>query len=223
MGRSKGTLLTLIVGLLLLPGCGGRSSEEEIVTTRSEATLDPDALLLAAQHVTGYVVPIQTVRDRESELRSARQAFPELGEIRAASPFDPHELHFAISNSAPWLANWKAGKLATGIGELDTLFQDFDAKTVRFLNEDGDQSWFSVTFDTYLRANRAAGLFFGKSDALRITSTVSKPTSESNIYYEFAQPNITRLIFIQGETTTTLEKIGTGSWVKKTTTASSSL
>jgi hypothetical protein len=216
MGRSKGILLALVFGLLLLSGCGGRGSGEEIVTTRSEATLDPDALLLAAQHVTGYVVPVQTVRDREGELRSARQAFPEIGDVHAAPPFNPHELHFAISNAAPWRESWKAGKLATGIGELDTLFQDFDAKTVRFLNEDGDQSWFAVTFDTYLRANRAAGLFFGKSDALRVTSTVSNPTSENNIFYEFMAPNVTRLIFVQGETTTTLEKTGSGSWVKQT-------
>ena len=216
MGRSKGILLALTLGLLVLPGCGGRGSGEEIVTTRSETKLDPDALLLAAQQVIGYVVPVQAVRDRDSELRSARQAFPELSDIHAASAFSPHELHFAISNTAPWLASWKAGKLSTGIGELDTIFQDFDAKTVRFLHEDGDQSWFSVTFDTYLRANRAAGLFFGKSDSLRITSTVSNPTSETNIFYEFVQPDITRLIFIKGETTITLQKTGTGSWTKQT-------
>jgi hypothetical protein len=86
---------------------------------------------------------------------------------------------------------------------------------VRFLNEDGDQSWFAVTFETYLRANRAAGLFFGKSDFLRIASTVSPPHSETNIRYEFVEPGTTRLIFTSGDTDTIVEKTGSSSWEKK--------
>ena len=215
MGRSKTVFLTLLLGLLLLPGCGGRGSGEEIVTTRSEISLDPDALLLAAREVEGYVVPVQVAHDRDKELRSARAAFPEIKDIHATSTYKPHELHFAIGNDAPWLASWKAGQLATGLRELDQTFQEFDATTVKFLHEDGDQSWFAVTFDTYLRANRAAGLFFGKSDSLRIASTVSPPSSETDIQYEFAEPETTRLTFTSGESTTVLERVGSGSWVKK--------
>ncbi len=207
--------LVLMLGLLLVAGCGGRGSGEEIVTTRSEIGLDPDAIILAAREVEGYVVPIQTAQDRHKELRSARTAFPNLADIRAHATYKGHELHFAIGNDAPWLASWKAGQLATGVSELDNVFQDFDATKVSFLHEDGDQSWFSVTFDTYLRANRAAGLFFGKSESLRITSTVSPPSSETDIQYEFTAPETTRLIFTSGETTTILERVGSGSWVKK--------
>jgi hypothetical protein len=214
MGRSKTFFVTLVVALCLFSGCGGRSSGDDIVTTRSETSLDPDALLIAARSVQGYVVPIQAVRDRDSELRSARQAFPDLKEIHAAPSFNAYELHFAISNDAPWLSSWKAGKLATGVRDLDSVFEEFDANAVHFLNQDGDQSWFAVTFDTYLRANRAAGLFFGKSDFLRIASIVSAPSSTTDIYYETIAPSTTRLTFVVGEMSTVVERTGKGSWSK---------
>ena len=215
MGRSKTIFVTLVVGLCLLSGCGGRGSGDDIVTTRSETSLDPDALLIAARSVQGYVVPMQAVRDRDSELRSARQAFPDMKDVHAAPSFNAHELHFAIGSDAPWLTSWKAGKLSTGVSDLDAIFQEFGAKTVQFLNQDGDQSWFAVTFDTYLRANRAAGLFFGKSEALRIASIVSAPRSNTDIQYEAIAPSTTRLTFIVGDTTTVLERTGKGSWDKK--------
>ena len=214
MGRSKTLFMTLVVGLCLLSGCGGHGSGDDIVTTRSEASLDPDALLIAARSVQGYVVPVQSVRDRDSELRSARQAFPDLKDIHAAPSFNAHELHFAISNDAPWFSSWKVGKLSTGVRDLDTVFEEFDATTVRLLNQDGDQSWFAVTFDTYLRANRAAGLFFGKSDFLRIASIVSAPSSPTDIQYEAIAPSTTRLTFVVGETNTIVERTGKGTWSK---------
>lgn len=216
MKRSRILCLVALAGLLLLSGCGGKGSGDDFVTTRLEATIDRDALLLAARDVVGYVVPMDAVRTRQEELTSARLAFPELKDIHAASAYNGHELHFAISHDAPWLGRWKSGVLTTGVRELDELFQQYDAKSVTFLHDDGDQSWFNVTFDTYLRANRAAGLFFGKSDALRITSTVSVSGGTTDIRYELVAPNITRMTFTKGETVTVLEKEGTGNWTKKT-------
>jgi hypothetical protein len=189
MKRSRTLCLVALAGMLLLSGCGGKGSGDNIVTTRLEATIDRDALLLAARDVEGYVVPMDAVRTREGELAGA-----------------------------PWLPSWKSGILTTGVRELDDIFQQYDAKSVTFLHDDGDQSWFNVTFETYLRANRAAGLFFGKSDALRITSTVSVSGGTTDIRYELVAPNTTRLTFTKGETVTVLEKAGTGSWTKKTDT-----
>lgn len=215
MRHSNKLYLLVLASILLLAGCGGKGSGDDIVTIRTESTVDRDAILLAARDVEGYVVPMDAVRSRESELAAARAAFPEIKDIRANATYNGHELHFAISNTAPWFTNWKSGTLTTGVREIDDIFQQYDAKSVTFLNEDGDQSWFNVTFDTYLRANRAAGLFFGKSEALRVASTVSMPNVGSDIRYELIEPNITRLTFTKGETTTVLEKIGTGSWAKK--------
>jgi hypothetical protein len=215
MGRAPILCFLALAGALFLPGCGGRGSGEDYVTTRSEANLDRDALLLAARDVEGYVVPLQIVQSRQSELAAARAAFPELATTHANATYNGHQLHFAVSNEAPWLAGWKSGTLTTGVREIDDILQQYNAKSVTFLNEDGDQSWFNVTFDTYLRANRAAGLFFGKSAALRVASTVSMPNTGSDIRYELIDPNITRLTFTKDEITTVIEKIGKGSWIKK--------
>jgi hypothetical protein len=215
MGRAPILCFLALAGALFLPGCGGRGSGEDYVTTRSEANLDRDALLLAARDVEGYVVPLQIVQSRQSELAAARAAFPEFATTHATATYNGHELHFAVSNDAPWLASWKSGTLTTGVREIDDILQQYNAKSVTFLNEDGDQSWFNVTFDTYLRANRAAGLFFGKSAALRVASTVSMPSSETDIRYERVDPNLTRMTFISGESVTVLEKTGSGRWTKK--------
>lgn len=215
MRRSHWLCFLTLASALVLPACGGRGSGEDYVTTRSEATLDRDALLLAARDTEGYVVPIALVRSRETTLAEARRAFPELAPLHTAPAYNGHELHFALSNDCPWLASWKSGVLTTGIAEIDKLFQQYNAQSVRFLNEEGDQSWFKVTFETYLRANRAAGLFFGKSDALRIASTVSVSHDSTDIRYEQPDTNTHRLTFISGETETVLEKVGGGAWVKK--------
>lgn len=215
MGRSKTIFLALLASGFLVPGCGGRGSGEDFVTSRSESSLDPDAPLLAAREVGGYTVPLDVARSFDSTLRSVRHSFPELETIHAASAYNPHEIRFALSSDAPWIAQWKSGKLTTGIAELDTLFQDFGAKTVTFVRDEGDQSWFAVTFDTYLRAHRAAGLFIGKSAALRIASAVSASSTDTDIRYEQPTGDTTRLIFTRGETTITMEKTGSSSWTKK--------
>ena len=72
-----------------------------------------------------------------------------------------------------------------------------------------------MTFDTYLRAHRAAGLFIGLSASLRIASAVSVSSGDTDIRYEQPTASLTRLTFVRGETTITVEKNGTDSWTKK--------
>ncbi|WP_395145463.1 hypothetical protein [Armatimonas sp.] len=215
MGRSKTIFLALLASGFLLPGCGGRGSGEDFVTSRSETSLDPDAPLLAAREVASYTVPLDVARSFDSTLRTVRRSYPELETIHAASTYNPHEIHFALGSDAAWLAQWKAGTLTTGVAELDALLKDFGARTVAFVRDDGDQSWFTVTFDTYLRAHRAAGLFIGLSPSLRIASAVSVSSGDTDIRYEQPTASLTRLTFVRGETTITVEKNGTSSWTKK--------
>jgi len=208
------------LSLLLAAGCGGGGSGGDTVLTRAnEASFDPDASILAAREVGGYVVPVATTRSLNELLRGLRMAFPETSTIHAYTSYDPHLLHFAIAKTAPWIATWKAGKLDTGIAELDSLLQEFGAQNVLYLNDDGDQAWFSITFNTYLRAHRAAGLFITKSTAIQIVSIVTPAfvASDTDITYEVTtdSPPVTRLTFLSGTTETLYERTGSGAWVKR--------
>lgn len=205
--------------LLLFFGCGGGGGGETVLTRANEARFDPDASILASREVGGYVVPVTTTQSLNDVLRGVRVAFPETSAIHAYTTYDPHTLHFAIDKTAPWIAAWKAGQLDTGVGEIDRQFHEFGAQSVAYLNDDGDQSWFAVTFNTYLRAHRAAGLFIGKSDSLRIVSIVTPPfvSSDTDITYEVTtdSPPLTRLTFTNGTTDTVYERTVSGSWTKR--------
>lgn len=218
--KKWGISATALCLVLFLFGCGGGGSRGDSVITRaSEAKLDPDATILAAREVGGYVVPLSTAEGLNAELQRVRSAFPETVNIHARPFYDPHELHFALDEAAPWLAVWKAGRLNTEVKAIDELLKTFGAQSVQYLSDEGDQVWFSVTFDTYLRAHRAAGLFIGQSDALRIASIVEpkRLLADTDIQYEVTNdtPPITRMTFTQGEAETVFEKITGGVWKKK--------
>ena len=221
--KRSGLRVTALSLFLLIAGCGGggggETSADAIITRSSEAKLDPDASILAAREVGGFVVPLTMAQTLSNELKRVRGAFPETVGVHAYAFYNPHELHFALDASAPWLAKWKAGQLSTGVAEIDDLLKSFGAQAVRYLSDEGDQVWFVVTFDTYLRAHRAAGLFVGKSAALRIASIV-EPTAaltSTDIQYELTAdvPPITRLTFIQAGGETSFEKNSVGVWQKK--------
>lgn len=208
-----------LCAFLLLAGCGGGGEGESILTRASEARFDRDATILASREVVGYVVPIPLTQSLHNELAQVRGEYPETASVHARAFYDPHELHFALAPSAPWLAAWKAGELATGIPELDAQFRTFNAQSVHLLSDEGDQLWFAVRFDTYLRANRAAGLFIGKSAAFRIVSVVEPPGKQGDTDIQYEQttdtPPVLRLIFRQGESETVYEKTGRTGWTQK--------
>lgn len=207
------------LSLLLAAGCGGGGGGDAILTRANESSFDPDARILASREVGGYVVPVTTAELLNKTLTEIRAAFPEVKTAHAYTTYDPHTLHFAVAKTAPWASAWKAGTLTTGVAELDVLLTDYHAQQVLFLSEDDDQLWFSLSFDTYLRAHRAAGLFIVTSSQIRIVSIVAPSfvSTETDLTYEVTtdSPPLTRITVTTDTTETIYERSSSGTWVKK--------
>ena len=173
----NGIISIAIAAFAFSSGCGsgGVPKEGAMITRANRSLYSDDAMILAARQATSPWIPADAAAAFDRDLRTIRSRYPVLTAVHARADYVRTDLLIAVSNTAPWLNNWKAGTANTGEARLDALLQEFDVDAVRdALLTTADRTWFRVEFAQPLSMDRLA-------DRVR-TASPNIPSVEPNAY-----------------------------------------
>ena len=159
------------LALVTLAGCGGGGVE--YVTRDAEMGFARDALILAARDAEGTRVPLALVRTLDRDLREARTAQPSLASARAVLDYDPHRIQVTVSAEAPWLSAWERGEWRTGEAGIDGVLEPLRPSGVRRFSQNGGQTTYELTFESWIRAKAVAYSLYDKHPTVTRAAVVS--------------------------------------------------
>lgn len=160
--------LPLLTALILV-GCGGGGGGD-FLTRETEATMDRDALALAARESTGMQVSLSLAKRINQELKEARNAFSALNTAHVRVENNPRVIRCILYNNAPWLPAWESGEWRTGIATIDDVLRPLHVASVRKVSVGEGTTVFELTFSQWVRTKAVAFSLYDKSPAIQLIS-----------------------------------------------------